>query len=70
MHNITKTIPPAITFLGDNDDAIPVSTAEKFKSLMEEEGVRSELSIYKNQGHGFFNKLIFNGKRDVLIHQY
>lgn len=55
MHNIDKTTPPAIVFLGDKDSLIPVATAEKFKSLMEKAGVKSELHIYEGQPHGFFN---------------
>ena len=56
MHNIRKGVPPAIVFLGDQDKLIPVSTAEKFKSLMEKAGSQSDLHVYKDQPHGFFNK--------------
>ncbi len=65
MHNITKTIPPAITFLGDKDNAVPVSTAEKFQKLMKEKGVRSELFIYKDQAHGFFN--LGKGGKEIFL---
>ena len=56
LHNIRKGMPPAIVFLGDQDKLIPVSTAEKFKSQMEKVGSRSDLHIYKDQPHGFFNQ--------------
>ena len=56
IHNIRKGVPPAIVFLGDQDKLIPVETANKFKSLMEKAGSRSDLHIYKGQPHGFFNK--------------
>lgn len=56
IHNIRKGMPPAIVFLGDKDTLIPVSTAEKFKSLMEEVGSRSDLHVYEDQPHGFFNQ--------------
>ena len=56
MHNIRKGVPPAIVFLGDQDKLIPVSTAEKFKSLMEKAGSQSDLHVYKGQPHGFFNQ--------------
>jgi acetyl esterase len=56
LHNIRKGTPPAIVFLGDQDKLIPVSTAEKFKTLMEKAGSRSDLHVYKDQPHGFFNQ--------------
>jgi acetyl esterase/lipase len=55
MNNISKETPPTIVFLGDSDKLIPVATAEKYKALMEKAGVRSDLHIYKDQPHGFFN---------------
>jgi len=56
LHNIRKGMPPAIVFLGDQDKLIPVSTAEKFKAQMEKVGSRSDLHVYKDQPHGFFNQ--------------
>jgi acetyl esterase len=55
IHNIRADLPPAIVFLGDQDQLIPVSAAEKFKSKMEEAGNRCDVKIYPEQGHGFFN---------------
>ena len=42
-------------FLGTKDKLIPVATAKKYRLLMKEAGVRSELLLYKEQAHGFFN---------------
>ena len=56
IHNLRKGVPPSIVFLGDQDKLIPVSTAERFKSLAEKAGGRSDLHVYKNQPHGFFNQ--------------
>ena len=56
MHNIDKATPPTIVFLGTKDNLIPVATGEKYRDLMEKAGVRSELFLYKDQSHGFFNK--------------
>lgn len=56
IHNIRKGTPPAIVFLGDQDSLIPVSTAEKYKALMEKVGSRSDLHVYAGQPHGFFNQ--------------
>jgi acetyl esterase len=55
MHNLSAKTPPTIVFLGTQDKHIPVATAEKYKMLMEEKGVRSDLHIYAGQKHGFFN---------------
>ena len=56
IHNLRKGVPPSIVFLGDQDKLIPVSTAKKFKSLAEKAGGRSDLHVYKDQPHGFFNQ--------------
>lgn len=56
MHNLDKDTPPTIVFLGTKDRLIPVATAEKYRDLMEEAGVRSELHLYEGQPHGFFNR--------------
>jgi len=56
IDNIRKGSPPTIVFLGDKDKLIPVSTAEKYKALMEKAGSRSDLHVYAGQPHGFFNK--------------
>jgi len=56
LHNIDRNAPPAIIFLGTEDDVIPVEQAEKYKELMEQSGVRCDLHLYEGQKHGFFNK--------------
>lgn len=55
LHNISGKMPPAIVLLGTKDAIIPVSTAKKFQRLMKKAGVKSELRLYKDQHHGFFN---------------
>ena len=56
MHNIAKGSPPTIVFLGTKDKLIPVSTAEEYQKRMKDVGSRSELHLYKDATHGFFNK--------------
>jgi acetyl esterase/lipase len=53
--NIRKGIPPAIVFLGDSDKLVPVETAQSFQAKMQKVSAKSELHIYKDKGHGFFN---------------
>ena len=55
LHNISADDPPNIVFLGTADNLIPVETAHKFKAEMEKVGVRSDLHLYKDAPHGFFN---------------
>lgn len=55
MHNISKTMPPAIVFLGTKDKLIPVRSAEQFRDRMRAAGVRSELMLFPGKSHGFFN---------------
>jgi acetyl esterase/lipase len=55
MHNIGKNPPPTLFLLGDHDKLVPVATAENYKAIMETNGGRCDLIIYKGAGHGFFN---------------
>ncbi|HEV7350340.1 alpha/beta hydrolase [Telluribacter sp.] len=55
MHNLDKTPPPILFFLGTTDKLIPVRTAETFKKKVEATGGRCELYLFKDQPHGFFN---------------
>lgn len=56
MHNLSKNTPPTIVFLGTKDKLIPVATAEAYKKKMEGLGCRSDLHLYKDKPHGFFNR--------------
>jgi len=55
MHNLSKNTPPTIVFFGTNDKHVPVATAKKYQKIMKKLKCRSELYLYKNQQHGFFN---------------
>ena len=56
FHNIGKGMPPTIVFLGTRDKLVPVKTAHAFRKMMQQVGSRSELFLYENQPHGFFNR--------------
>lgn len=56
MHNIRKGMPPTVVFLGMKDSLVPVKTAKAFQEKMREVGSRSELHLYEDQPHGFFNE--------------
>jgi len=53
--HITKDDPPAIVFLGTKDKLIPVAVGERFQKAMQDAGVESELHLYEDAAHGFFN---------------
>jgi acetyl esterase/lipase len=55
LHNLHPKLPPTLVMLGDQDNLIPVTTAENFRDRMTALGVRSELVVYPDQPHGFFN---------------
>ncbi|MBC2603654.1 alpha/beta hydrolase [Puniceicoccus vermicola] len=55
LHHIDEEAPPNIVFLGTEDQVMPVETACYWKAKMEACGVRSELYLYANRKHGFFN---------------
>jgi acetyl esterase len=56
LHNIDEDAPPTIVFLGTRDKLIPVATAEAWQAAMQKVKVRSDLHLYQNEGHGFFNR--------------
>lgn len=68
MENIRQGMPPAIVFLGRADKLIPAATAEAFQKKMRAVGSRSELHLYDDAPHGFFNQEKFDGRfyRDTV----
>lgn len=55
LHHIKEGAPPNIVFLGDRDQYLSVATARIWKQKMAAAGACSELHIYEDRGHGFFN---------------
>jgi acetyl esterase/lipase len=55
IHNLKAGGPPAIVFFGDSDALVPVPTAEEYQKRMHDLGMRSELHVFADQSHGFFN---------------
>ncbi|MCF6311142.1 MAG: alpha/beta hydrolase [Verrucomicrobiales bacterium] len=56
LQNIDQHSPPTIVFLGTKDKLIPVATAKKFDAKLKAAGIQSELHLYQDQPHGFFNE--------------
>lgn len=53
--HIVKNLPPFITFLGDQDQAIPVAEIKSFHDALKSAGNPSLLYIGKGAKHGFCN---------------
>lgn len=54
-HNVSADDPPAIVFLGTQDNLIPVATVQRFQRAMAAADVICETRFYEGQPHGFFN---------------
>ncbi len=55
LHNLDATTPQTVVFLGTSDNLIPVVTALNYQAILKADGVRSDLHLYQDQPHGFFN---------------
>ena len=62
MNNLKKGDPPTVLFYGTMDKFVPVTTAQKYQSLMQKNGDRCELHLYEGEPHGFFNPSNEGGK--------
>jgi len=67
LHNIRAGMPPAIIFLGTNDQLIPVETAKYFQKAMEKVKSQCVLKLYEGQGHGFFNYKNFENYKKTVF---
>ena len=66
MHNISKSAPPTIFFLGTKDRFIPLATAEEYRRRMKKNRLRCDLKIYPDEKHSFWmNKKFIETTRDV-----
>jgi acetyl esterase/lipase len=65
LHNLREGMPPAVVFLGTEDDLIPVETARYFETVMEKVGSRCDLFLYEGEGHGFFNYGRYENYKDT-----
>ena len=54
-HHVSKDAPPAITLHGRADETIPYATVVAFNEKMQALGNKSELVLFDEAGHGFFN---------------
>lgn len=55
LHNLRDDTPPTLFMLGTRDKLIPVETAYYYQKVMEKMGLRCDLKLYEDKGHGFFN---------------
>jgi acetyl esterase/lipase len=69
---VNKTNPPFLIFHGDKDPLVPHCQSEKLYEKMQKQGVKSELVIIKDGGHGpsvmidqYFDKMITFFKNEL-----
>jgi arylsulfatase A len=55
-HHITAKAPPTAIFTGDRDRLLPMPIVIGFAKEMKQAGVRCDLNVYPQAGHGFFNQ--------------
>lgn len=55
-HHITAKAPPTAIFTGGRDALLPVPIVRAFAADMKTAGVRCDLNVYPQAGHGFFNQ--------------
>ena len=65
IENLDGKQPPTIVFLGDRDNHLPVTSANRYERTMKAKGNLCKTCIYEGKGHGFFN-LHKNG-RDSFV---
>lgn len=46
---------PVLGIFGDNDEAIPISKVDQFRTSLNQTGITNEIDIYKGVGHAFAN---------------
>ena len=52
---VTEDDPPVFLIHGEDDAVVPVEQSYAYYEAMQETGVRCELLVVKNAGHGFTN---------------
>ncbi|UCS95727.1 alpha/beta hydrolase [Echinicola marina] len=67
LHNLKKSLPPTIFFLGTKDKLIPVETAKYYQRVSEKLGGLCPLFLYEDEEHGFFNYSHFEHYKDTII---
>lgn len=56
MHNLSSPVAPTLFMLGSKDNLLPVATAQKFKTAVEDLEGRCDVEVAQGQGHGYFNR--------------
>ena len=52
---VSKIKWPVLGIFGDKDQAIPLTEIQKFKAVLDADGIPNEIHIYKGVGHAFAN---------------
>lgn len=53
--DIDRITVPGLIFFGENEDKFPTATAQAFAARQQQKGVATEVIVYPDAGHAFFN---------------
>lgn len=63
---VTKTTPPAILLLSDDDRVVPSPNSVNYYLALKKNGIPATMHIYPSGGHGWGNRTSFKYNREML----
>lgn len=63
---VTKTTPPAIMLLSDDDRVVPSQNSVNYYLSLKKKGIPATMHIYPSGGHGWGNRTSFKYNREML----
>lgn len=63
---VTKTTPPAILLLSDDDRVVPSQNSVNYYLALKKKGIPATMHIYPSGGHGWGNRTSFKYNREML----
>ncbi len=63
---VTKTTPPAILLLSDDDRVVPSANSVNYYLALKKKGIPATMHIYPSGGHGWGNRTSFKYNREML----
>ncbi|MEM9703949.1 MAG: prolyl oligopeptidase family serine peptidase, partial [Planctomycetota bacterium] len=63
IHHLDQNDPPTLILHGADDTTVPARSVTLFQQAAAEQGVRCDLALFADAGHGFFNQGRFQGDK-------
>ena len=72
LHFVTSAVPPTLMRYGALDDLVPPSQGTLLKAALDASGVRNDLLLYPNSGHGLESKADapLNAQYEAKLNEY